>query len=123
MKGFEDPYNMNLTTPDAYAKNYGVEVDVNDHDPQYGQILVRIHHNSYQNTRMLIGLEQAKELQEKLAEAVLAAEYDLNDMWQFVSGSYDSHSPDRKEWTNKDIVGFVAESHVEGLDAFRKVQS
>lgn len=109
----------NLTTPDAYVRNHGVEVE-RTRDPQYGQIGVQIKHNPNQSTRLHLGLEQAKELHEKLGEAILAAEYDVNAMWRFVAESYDGYSPDRKEWSNKDLVTFVDENHIHGPKAFRR---
>lgn len=56
----------NLKTPDAYVRNYGVDVEQNVVSPQYGQIAVRIRQNTYQSTQLQMGLEQAKELHEKL---------------------------------------------------------
>jgi hypothetical protein len=70
----EDPYNLDLTTPDAYAKNYGVDVEKNEHDPQYGQINLKFRHNSFQSTQLMMGLEQAKELHEKLGSVIIELE-------------------------------------------------
>ena len=54
-----------LKVPDAYTTNHGVDVTHNLIDPQHGRIHIRLHHNSYQSTSLVLNLEQAKELHEK----------------------------------------------------------
>jgi hypothetical protein len=60
----------NLKTPDAYVRNSGVDVEDNVIDPQYGRVKIRIRHNQFQCTVAQIGLEQAKELHEKLGALI-----------------------------------------------------
>lgn len=49
------------------------------------------------------------------------AEFDMAKAWQFIVDSYDSnranYSPTRGEWTEDEILAFVAEHHVEGIAA------
>lgn len=44
--------------------------------------------------------------------------YDLNKAWRFICESYDTYSPYRGDWSAEDILWFVEEYHVDGLDAF-----
>jgi len=47
--------------------------------------------------------------------------YDGKKAWQFVVESYDGagYSPDRREWTDAQVLEFVDEHHVVGREAFR----
>lgn len=56
-----------IKTPDFYATNYGIEVEQEQRYPESGQVAIRVNHNQHQSTRLQIGLEQAEELQAKLA--------------------------------------------------------
>lgn len=60
------PDEDNLKHPDAYVKNNGVDVYEEQFSPQYGRVNVRIKHNQFQSTAAQLGLEQAKELRDKL---------------------------------------------------------
>lgn len=60
------PDEDNLKTPDAYATNYGVEVLEETQYPQYGRVNIFVRHNKHQKTSLNIGLEQTKELRDKL---------------------------------------------------------
>jgi hypothetical protein len=58
---------------------------------------------------------------EKFGEPVPEA-YDMDKAWRFVADSYDgmAYSPTRSEWLDKEILEFVREHHVDGLDAFKR---
>lgn len=46
--------------------------------------------------------------------------HDMRKAWQFVVDSYDmTYSPSRREWSDADILEFVAEYHIDGADAFK----
>lgn len=60
------PDEDNFKHPDAYVKNSGVDVYEEQYSPQYGRVNVRIKHNQFQCSAAQIGLEQAKELRDKL---------------------------------------------------------
>ena len=53
----------------------------------------------------------------------IRAEFDMQKAWQFIVDSYDgnraNYSPTRREWTEDEILAFVAEHHVDGIDAVR----
>lgn len=56
----------NDKTPDLYAANYGVEAERETRYPENGLVAIRINHNTFQSTRLQLGLEQANELYFKL---------------------------------------------------------
>lgn len=62
--------NDESKTPDYYTTNYGIEVEQEKRFPESGQVAIRVNHNRHQSTRLQIGLEQAEELQGKLAVLV-----------------------------------------------------
>lgn len=64
----------NLTIPDAYVDNHGVDVEQVLRDPQHGQVSVRIRHNKFQSSLVQMGKAQAVELYVKLG--ALLAELD-----------------------------------------------
>lgn len=72
--------------------------------------------------------EDAQRLEDAAeAEAAApAAQHDMGAAWQFVVDSYDTgrgaHSPNRAEWSDADVLEFVAEHHVAGPDAFKLEQ-
>lgn len=54
------------------------------------------------------------------AAAPTAPAHDIRAAWQFIVDSYDGgYSPIRADWTDADILGFVEEHHVDGIDAFK----
>lgn len=57
-------------TPDAYVENHGVEVEKEERYPQHGQVALRFNHNTFQSTRLQMGLAQAEELYEKLGQTI-----------------------------------------------------
>jgi hypothetical protein len=63
---YEEPEEL----PDQYVGNPGVEVYREAIYHQYGQVRVRIMHNTFQSTLMQMSLEQAKDLAGKLAETI-----------------------------------------------------
>lgn len=50
-----------------------------------------------------------------------APAHDMRAAWQFIVDSYDGmdHSPNRRDWTDAQVLEFVAEYHIDGPDAFK----
>lgn len=61
-------------TPDYYAVNHGVIVTRETRFPESGQVNVRIALNQYQSTILAVGLEQAKDLRDKLSNIIAEIE-------------------------------------------------
>jgi hypothetical protein len=55
-----------------------------------------------------------------IVESVETAEnFNMIDAWKFVAESYGDYSPNRHEWSKSDILSFVAEHHIDGLEVYR----